>query len=164
MKTSNLTVRRCYMQSGSHSLHYCVVHAYQCSLHNSTYICKCSGLDGWSTICDIPPPHCAERLWQNQLLTLYWRGHILLLQSLMTRAALLLGLTVWSRGATKLYLRIQSIFSKRTQLATITNINLLTLFKEIIAIYTENHTEPSNTKYIVTNSYAAGICINTTRL
>jgi hypothetical protein len=31
--------------------------------------------------------------------------------------------------------------SKRTQLVTITNINLLTLFKEIIAVYTENHTE-----------------------
>jgi hypothetical protein len=30
--------------------------------------------------------------------------------------------------------------SKRTLLATITNINLLTLFKEIIAIYAENHT------------------------
>jgi hypothetical protein len=42
--------------------------------------------------------------------------------------------------------------SKRTQLATFTNINLLTLFKEIIAAYTENHKEPFNTKYSITYS------------
>jgi hypothetical protein len=32
--------------------------------------------------------------------------------------------------------------SKRTPHFTITKINWLTLFKEIIAVYTENHTEP----------------------
>jgi hypothetical protein len=35
--------------------------------------------------------------------------------------------------------------SKRTPHFSITKINWLTLFKEIIAVYTENHTEPTNT-------------------
>jgi hypothetical protein len=34
--------------------------------------------------------------------------------------------------------------SKKTQLFTITKINWLTLFKEIIAVYTENRTKPIN--------------------
>jgi hypothetical protein len=37
--------------------------------------------------------------------------------------------------------------SKKTPHFTITKINWLTLFKEIIAVYTENHTEPINIKY-----------------
>jgi hypothetical protein len=37
--------------------------------------------------------------------------------------------------------------SKRTQHFTITKINWLTLFKEIIAVYSENHTQPINIKY-----------------
>jgi len=41
--------------------------------------------------------------------------------------------------------------SKRTPHFTITKINWLTLFKEIIAVYTENHTEPINTKCRVTD-------------
>jgi hypothetical protein len=36
--------------------------------------------------------------------------------------------------------------AKKTQHLTITKINWLTLFKEIIAVYTENHTRPINTK------------------
>jgi hypothetical protein len=36
--------------------------------------------------------------------------------------------------------------SKRTPHLTITKINWLTLFKEIIAVYSENHTEPINIK------------------
>jgi hypothetical protein len=32
--------------------------------------------------------------------------------------------------------------AKKTQLFTITNINWLTLFKEIIAVYSENNTKP----------------------
>jgi hypothetical protein len=36
--------------------------------------------------------------------------------------------------------------SKRTPQFTITAINWLTLFKEIIAVYSENHTEPINIK------------------
>jgi hypothetical protein len=39
--------------------------------------------------------------------------------------------------------------SKRTPHFTITKINWLTLFKEIIAVYSENHTNPINTKYSV---------------
>jgi hypothetical protein len=41
--------------------------------------------------------------------------------------------------------------SKRTPHFTITKINWLTLFKEIIAVYTENHTRHTNTKYDVTD-------------
>jgi hypothetical protein len=36
--------------------------------------------------------------------------------------------------------------SKRTPYFTITKIEQLTLFKEIIAVYSENHTEPINIK------------------
>jgi hypothetical protein len=36
--------------------------------------------------------------------------------------------------------------SKRTPHFTITKINWLTLFKEIIAVYSENHTKPINTE------------------
>jgi hypothetical protein len=35
--------------------------------------------------------------------------------------------------------------AKKTQHFTITKINWLTLFKEIIPVYTENHTKPINT-------------------
>jgi hypothetical protein len=41
--------------------------------------------------------------------------------------------------------------SKRTPHFTITKINWLTLFKEIIAVYSENHTEPINTKCSITD-------------
>jgi hypothetical protein len=41
--------------------------------------------------------------------------------------------------------------SKRTPHFTITKINWLTLFKEIIAVYTENHKKPIDTKYGVTD-------------
>jgi len=41
--------------------------------------------------------------------------------------------------------------SKRTPHFTIKNINSLTMFKEIIAVYAENHTKPINTKYIFTD-------------
>jgi hypothetical protein len=41
--------------------------------------------------------------------------------------------------------------SKRTPHFTITNINWLTLFKEIFAVYSENHTKPINTKYSITD-------------
>jgi hypothetical protein len=37
--------------------------------------------------------------------------------------------------------------AKKTQLFTITMINWLTLFKEIIAIYPEEHMKPINTLY-----------------
>jgi hypothetical protein len=40
--------------------------------------------------------------------------------------------------------------SKRTQHFTITNINWLMLFKEIIAVYGENHAKPINTKCNIT--------------
>jgi hypothetical protein len=36
--------------------------------------------------------------------------------------------------------------SKRTPHFTITKINWLTLFKKIIAVYSENHAKPINTK------------------
>jgi hypothetical protein len=43
--------------------------------------------------------------------------------------------------------------SKRTAHFTITKINWLMLFKEIIAVYSENHTKPIITKYSVTDCY-----------
>jgi hypothetical protein len=41
--------------------------------------------------------------------------------------------------------------SKRTPHFTITNINWLTLFKEIIAVYSENHAKPINIKFSITD-------------
>jgi hypothetical protein len=41
--------------------------------------------------------------------------------------------------------------SKRTPNFTITSINFLTLFKEIIAVYIENHAKPINTKCNITD-------------
>jgi len=41
--------------------------------------------------------------------------------------------------------------SKRTPNFTITKINFLTLFKEIIAVYIENHAKPINTKCSITD-------------
>jgi hypothetical protein len=41
--------------------------------------------------------------------------------------------------------------SKRTPHFTITKLNWLTLFKEIIAVYTENHMKLINTKHRVTD-------------
>jgi hypothetical protein len=41
--------------------------------------------------------------------------------------------------------------SKRTPHFTITKINWLKLFREIIAVYSENHAKPINTKYSVTD-------------
>jgi hypothetical protein len=41
--------------------------------------------------------------------------------------------------------------SKRTPDFTITKINWLMLFKEIIAVYSENHTKPINTKCSITD-------------
>jgi hypothetical protein len=41
--------------------------------------------------------------------------------------------------------------SKRTPHFTITKINRLTLFKEIIAVYSENHAKPINTKCSITD-------------
>jgi len=46
--------------------------------------------------------------------------------------------------------------SKRTPHFTITKINWLTLFKEIITVYSENHKKPINTKYSITDCQAAG--------
>jgi len=41
--------------------------------------------------------------------------------------------------------------SKRTPHFTITKTNWLTLFKEIIAVHSENHAKPINTKCSITN-------------
>jgi hypothetical protein len=40
--------------------------------------------------------------------------------------------------------------SKRTPTITITKINWLTPFKEIISVYSENHEKPINTKFSIT--------------
>jgi hypothetical protein len=49
--------------------------------------------------------------------------------------------------------------SKRTQHSTIIKINWLTLFKEITAVYKENHMKPVNTKYKITDFKADCIYI-----
>jgi hypothetical protein len=41
--------------------------------------------------------------------------------------------------------------SKRTPNFTITKINWLMLFREIIAVYSDNHAIPINTKYSITD-------------
>jgi hypothetical protein len=41
--------------------------------------------------------------------------------------------------------------SKRTPHFTITTINWLTLFKEVIAVYNETHIKPINTEYTITD-------------
>jgi hypothetical protein len=41
--------------------------------------------------------------------------------------------------------------AKKTAYFTITKINRLTLFKEIIAVYSENHNKPINTKFRITD-------------
>jgi hypothetical protein len=41
--------------------------------------------------------------------------------------------------------------SKRTPNFTITKINWLMLFKEIIAVYSENHAKPLSTKFSITD-------------
>jgi hypothetical protein len=46
--------------------------------------------------------------------------------------------------------------SKRTPHFTITKINWLTLLREIIAVYSENHVKPINTKYSITDCQADG--------
>jgi hypothetical protein len=41
--------------------------------------------------------------------------------------------------------RIHSVPQKKTQYFSVTNINLLMLFKERIRVYSENHTKPVRT-------------------
>jgi hypothetical protein len=48
--------------------------------------------------------------------------------------------------------------SKRTQHLAITRINQLLLFEEIIAVYTENRTQPLNTECTVTDCGVSGTC------
>jgi hypothetical protein len=52
--------------------------------------------------------------------------------------------------------------SKRTPHFTITSINFLTLFKEIIAVYSENHAKPINSALLTVKadgsySYRSGL-------
>jgi hypothetical protein len=44
--------------------------------------------------------------------------------------------------------------AKKTQLFTITSINWLTLFKEIIPVYTQNHTKSTNKKWKVIDCWS----------
>jgi hypothetical protein len=52
--------------------------------------------------------------------------------------------------------------AKKTQLFTISKINWLTLFKEIIAVYSENHIKLINTKCRVNEHYSRWLpfCFN----
>jgi hypothetical protein len=82
------------------------------------------------------------RKWQN------WKSRILYVLTLKAMGVDVvtktkLALTLWSRSSSKLYLKIQ--FVPQRKHLTIAKINWLTLFKEIIAVYYENHTKPKNT-------------------
>jgi hypothetical protein len=46
--------------------------------------------------------------------------------------------------------------SERTPHITVTKINWLMLFKEIIAVYSEKHTKPINTKCSITDCQSGG--------
>jgi hypothetical protein len=66
-----------------------------------------------------------------------------------------------SSGLNPLKMKLVYIFfknsvctSKRTPNFTITKINRLMLFKEIIAVYSENHTKPINTKRSITDCHS----------
>jgi hypothetical protein len=50
--------------------------------------------------------------------------------------------------------------SKRTPHFTITKINWLKLFKEIIAVYCKNHTKPIGTKYSFRDFFKIAVTYN----
>jgi hypothetical protein len=52
--------------------------------------------------------------------------------------------------------------SKRTPHFTITKINWLTLFKEVIAVYSENHAKPINTKKNGRSPFCFNVDLKTT--
>jgi hypothetical protein len=56
-------------------------------------------------------------------------------------------LTVWSPKLIYIMFKNSVRTAKKTSHFTITQINWLMLFKEIIAVYTENHTKSINTKW-----------------
>jgi hypothetical protein len=50
-------------------------------------------------------------------------------------------LNIWSRSSSKKIFKNSVPTAKKTQLFTITNNNWLTLFKKLIAVYSENRTK-----------------------
>jgi hypothetical protein len=74
-------------------------------------------------------------------------GHIFFLNILaVTNEFTVNLLTLWTPSWSKQFLRTQPI-PQRKERVSIIAIRLLTLFKEIIAVYTETHMKPKNTKY-----------------
>jgi hypothetical protein len=70
--------------------------------------------------------------------------------SMVTTAAYLRVVIIWPFEALAWVIFKNSVrTTKKTQHFTITKINWLTLFKEIVAVYSENHTKPINTKWRV---------------
>jgi hypothetical protein len=57
------------------------------------------------------------------------------------------------RGHSHVYILINDLVrtAKKAQHFTITKINFLMLFKEVISVYTENHTKTTTTKYRITD-------------
>jgi hypothetical protein len=47
----------------------------------------------------------------------------------------------------RLVIKYSVLTAKKTQFFTVTEINRLTLFKEMIAVYSEIHTKPTNKKW-----------------
>jgi hypothetical protein len=55
----------------------------------------------------------------------------------------------------KYYLRIQSVPQREHHTLPLQRSSSLMLFKEVIAVYSENYTRPINTKYRVTDFFKA---------
>jgi hypothetical protein len=60
-------------------------------------------------------------------------------------------LSLRRRGSSKLIFKNSARTIKKTQRFTITKMNWLMPFKDIIPVYSENHTKPINTKCRVTD-------------
>jgi hypothetical protein len=116
-------------------LQYCNMHSLISLPSPHTYKLLSPSLYNSFTLLSLPP------LGSNILSALLW--NVLKLRVWKCQ------LTLWSRSSSECYLRIQSV-PQREHL-TITKINWLTLFKEIIAVYSENHAKPINTKFSITD-------------
>jgi hypothetical protein len=54
-------------------------------------------------------------------------------------------LTFWNTKLVEIILKNSVRTAKKTQNFTVPGMNWITLFKEVIAVYSENHVEPMNT-------------------
>jgi hypothetical protein len=59
------------------------------------------------------------------------------------------------------YVVINSVLSVRKHITTIIKVSLLTIYREIVSVYTKYHTKPINTKYRISDVKAGGMYIGT---